>query len=352
MTYRFLIYISHTYALPIGRPLQEEIKLRGYEVKWFCDNEYPKSHFPENGELLDTVDEVLEYDPQVVLTATDHVADFFSGLKVQVFHGFPANKRKGTDQFTIRGFFDLYCTQGPSSTKPFQEQQKKYQSFEVIETGWSKIDPLFPLENGKTNPKNVLISSTFTKYYSLALKEDVVEEILRLSKTGKWHFDVVLHPKLPEGIKQKFREMQHENLKYHDTTNLIPLFKKAHLMLSDTTSALIEFVLQRKPVVTIDNNMPQAYMLNIQNASEIADALEKAAEYPEALLKEIDKFAEFSHPYEDGRSSARVIDACIDCLHRDKSHLKTKPLNLIRRYKIRKKLGFFTWKSYRKPYTL
>lgn len=107
-------------------------------------------------------------------------------------------------------------------------------------------------------------------------------------------------------------------------------------MLSDTTSALIEFVLQRKPVVTIDNNMPQAYMLNIQNASEIADALEKAAEYPVALLKEIDKFAEFSHPYEDGRSSARVIDACIDCLHRDKSHLKTKPLNLIRRYKIRK----------------
>lgn len=105
MTYRFLIYISHTYALPIGRPLQEEIKLRGYEVKWFCDNEYPKSHFPENGELLDTVKEVLDYDPQVVLTATDQVADFFPGLKVQVFHGFPANKRKGTDQFTIRGFF-------------------------------------------------------------------------------------------------------------------------------------------------------------------------------------------------------------------------------------------------------
>ena len=37
MTYRFLIYISHTYALPIGLPLQEEIRKRNYEVKWFTD---------------------------------------------------------------------------------------------------------------------------------------------------------------------------------------------------------------------------------------------------------------------------------------------------------------------------
>ena len=351
MKYKFLIYISHTYALPIGRPLQDEIKKRGYEVKWFSDNDYLKSYFPENGELLKDVSEVLKYEPHIVLTATDQVADFFPGLKVQVFHGFPANKRKGTDQFTIRGFFDLYCTQGPSSTIPFKEQQQKYQTFEVVETGWSKMDPLFPLDK-RSNPGSkftVLIASTFTKSYSLALKEEVIDEIVRLSKTGNWHFDVVLHPKLPEEIKAKFRNLQNDNLEYHDTTNLVPLFKKANLMLSDTTSALIEFVLQRKPVVTIDNNMPADYMLNITAASEIEKALRLAAGYPKNLLEKIEEFAQFSHPYEDGKSSERVIDATIRFYNSDKTHLKPKPLNLIRKYKIRKRLNFFTLKSFKRP---
>ncbi len=351
MKYRFLIYISHTYALPIGLPLQKEIKKRGYEVKWFSDNEYPKSHFPENGELLNEVSDVFEYDPHIVLTATDQVADFFPGLKVQIFHGFPANKRKGTDQFVIRGFFDLYCTQGPSSTEPFKKQQKKYQTFEVIETGWSKMDPLFPLEikPKRESKPTVLISSTFTKHYSLALKDEVVNEIVRLSKTGNWHFDVVLHPKLPEEIKVNFKNLQNDNLIYHDTTNLIPLFKKADLMLSDTTSALIEFVLQRKPVVTIDNNMPQDYMLNIKDASEIENALKEASEYPVELIAKIEEFAKFSHPFEDGKSSERVIDATINFYHADKSHLKPKPLNLLRKYKIRKRLNYFTLKTFGRP---
>ncbi|MGA8854884.1 MAG: CDP-glycerol glycerophosphotransferase, partial [Christiangramia sp.] len=194
MNYRFLIYINHSYAIPIGSPLQEEIKKRGYEVKWFSGMDAPKKLFPENGQLINEIGDVIQYDPHIVLTITDSVPDFFPGLKVQVFHGFPANKRKGTDQFTIRGFFDLYCTQGPSSTGPFKKQQKKYKTFEVIETGWSKVDPLFPLEATKNKKPAILISSTFTTQYSLALKKEVIQEIERLSKTGKYQFMAVLHP--------------------------------------------------------------------------------------------------------------------------------------------------------------
>ena len=124
MKYRFLIYINHAYAIPIGNPLQKEILKRGFHVKWFSGMEEPKKLFPENGDLIETVEEAINYQPHIVLTATDTVPDFFPGLKVQIFHGFPANKRKGIDQFTIRGFFDLYCTQGPSSTVPFKMQQK------------------------------------------------------------------------------------------------------------------------------------------------------------------------------------------------------------------------------------
>ncbi|MCH4823554.1 CDP-glycerol glycerophosphotransferase family protein [Gramella lutea] len=352
MKYRFLIYINHAYAIPIGKPLQEEIQRRGYQVKWFSGLEDPKNLFPQNGELIDQIQDAVDYKPHVVLAVTDTVPDFISGLKVQVFHGFPANKRKGTDQFTIRGFFDLYCTQGPSSTGPFKKRQEKYKSFEVKETGWSKMDPLFPLEKTENEKPIILISSTFTRYYSLALKEDVVAEIERLSRTGKYQFMAVLHPKLGNETREKFRSMENENFKFYDTTDLIPLFKKADIMFSDTTSAIIEFLLQRKPVVTFQNNMPGSYLIDISKPSEIEKAFDKALEYPTDLIKEIDKFAEFSQPFTDGRSSGRVIQACIDFLHKDKSYLKPKPLNLIRKYKIRKQLNYWTLKTYSKAYTI
>ena len=82
--------------------------------------------------------------------------------------GFRQTREKEQINFTIRGFFDLYCTQGPSSTIPFKKQQEKYNTFEVIETGWSKMDPLFPIEPTNNVRPKILISSTFTKYYSLA----------------------------------------------------------------------------------------------------------------------------------------------------------------------------------------
>uniref|UniRef100_UPI00261D8C5D CDP-glycerol glycerophosphotransferase family protein n=1 Tax=Christiangramia sp. TaxID=1931228 RepID=UPI00261D8C5D len=340
MKYRFLIYINHDYALPIGLPLQKEINRLGHTVKWFSGMEAPKKFFPKQGALINNIREAIAYKPHIVLSITDTVPDFISGLKVQVFHGFPANKRKGTDQFTIRGFFDLYCTQGPSSTLPFKEQQKKYKTFDVVETGWSKVDPLFPLKAIHNKKPKILISSTFTKQYSLALKDNVVDEIHRLSKTGKYDFMAVLHPKLGQETVEKFRRLENENFKFYDTTDLIPLFKKANIMFSDTTSAIIEFLLQRKPVITYKNNMPGPYLIDIDRVEDIESSFDLALTRPEELISEIDKFARFSHPYTDGKSSERVIQAGIDFLHTDKSYLKKKPLNLIRRYKIRKQLDY------------
>jgi len=67
-------------------------------------------------------------------------------------------------------------------------------------------------------------------------------------------------------------------------------------------------------------------------------------------LDNINKFTRELHPYEDGKSSARVIEACIDLLTKDTSHMKTKPWNFIRKYKIRKRLRTFTLKSFNRPF--
>ena len=337
---RFLLYISQAYSIPICRPLQEEIRKRGYEVKWFCDEEGAQALLTSEESLLESVAEVKAYHPDVVLVATNVAPDFFPGIKVQIFHGFSVGKRsESKGHFNIRGFFDLYCTQGPSTTQPFEKLQKKHKYFQVVETGWSKMDPLFPLQEEVQPMPTVMISSTFTTTLSLAKNKEVVAEIARLSKLGKWKFIAVLHPKMEAEIVEVFKAMQHEYFTFYDTTDLIPLFKQADVMLSDTTSAITEFVLQKKPVVTVRNKQPMPHMINISDASELEVTLAYALSRPPETVQALETFIQETHPYSDGKSSKRVIDACLYFLQHCK--VRRKPLNLIRRYKIRKKLHYY-----------
>ncbi|MCP4969820.1 MAG: CDP-glycerol glycerophosphotransferase, partial [Arcobacter sp.] len=150
------------------------------------------------------------YKPDIVLCATNLVPDFISGIKVQIFHGFNAEKRPSKknifSHFKIRGFFDLYCTQGPSTTSVFKNLENRYNYFKVVETGWSKMDPIFPIEIAlKNNPPNILIASTFTPRLSLAHNDEVFQEIKRLASLGKYNFSMVLHPKMDPEIISKWK---------------------------------------------------------------------------------------------------------------------------------------------------
>lgn len=345
MHYKFLIYISYSYALPIGDPLEAEIKKRGYTVKWFSDLEDGNKALVDKTNVIKSVQELVNYKPDIVLTATNDVAYFISGIKVQIFHGFNAQKRpEGKNSFShfrIRGFFDLYCTQGPSTTEAFRAQQTSNPFFEVVETGWSKVDPLFPLLEKKNTNKTILIATTFTKRLSLAYNNEVFEEIKKLSIKGDYEFLMVMHPKLPEDIKKKWQTLTGNHFTYFNTTDLIPLFKRADIMFADTTSAIQEFMLQKKPLVTFNHTFNHNYLINITDSKQIESAFQKALTCPEELIQNITHFINELHPYFDGKSSERVIDASIDFLLKDKSHLKSKPLNLIRKFKVRKSLGYF-----------
>ncbi|MBD0779147.1 CDP-glycerol glycerophosphotransferase family protein [Maribacter sp. ANRC-HE7] len=352
--YKFLIYISYSYGFPIGKPLYKEIKKRNHEVKWFLETSEAKQHNPFITSTLNTIEEVLTYQPHIILTAANVVPDFFPGLKVQIFHGFNAEKRnfrKG--HFRIRGFFDLYCTQGPSTTSIFKEKQKEHPHFEVIETGWSKMDAMFPIPEKVGNQRNtILIASTFTKKLSLAFDEELFNKIKTLSEKGIFKFLQILHPKLPEDIKSKWKSLQGENFLYYDTTDIIPLLHQADILLSDTSSVIQEFLLQRKPVVTFRHKIPQDYIINVNEVSQIEGALSYALTYPTKKIEHISKYISSIHPYYDGQSSLRIIEASTLFLHKDKSYLKNKPINLARKWKIRRKLGYFTIKSFSKPFTL
>ena len=139
MNPKFLIYIAESYGIPIGRPLQNEILKRGLEIAWFSEIEETKKQLSNDELILNTIVEVKRYNAKIVLVTTNVVPDFFPGVKVQIFHGFSVSKRsENKGHFRIRGFFDLYCTQGPSTTIPFLKLKQKYKYFDVVETGCLK----------------------------------------------------------------------------------------------------------------------------------------------------------------------------------------------------------------------
>ena len=341
---RYLLYVSYKYGFPILEPLEEEILKRGDEVCWFAEISDNKKFIKNQERVIHSVDSVKEYKPDIVLTASNEVPHFFPGIKVQVFHGFSINKRnEDKGHFRIRGMFDLYCTQGPSTTIKFKKLAEKYKHFDVVETGWSKVDVLFPIEKVVNKRPKVFLASTFTKSLSLAYDDAFFNEVERLIKLNHWDWLITLHPKMNQEIVSKFKMLsKYPNVTFLDYLKDLSPLKQADVLITDTTSIITEFVIQCKPVVTFKNNMPKAHMLNILSEKDLEESCKIAIERPKRIIKEIIKFTDQEHPYFDGKSSERVINAVSDFYQNDKSKkLKRKPLNLIRKFKIRKKLNYF-----------
>ena len=342
---KFLIYISFEYGFPIARPLQAEILKRGYEVAWYIENEQSKKKLKPSEKILNTVQEVLNFKPDAVLVASNEVPHFFPGIKVQLFHGFSVNKRsKDKGHFRIRGFFDLYCTQGPSTTTYFKELEKKHKHFKVVETGWSKVDTLFPITENKEKTKpTIFIASTFTERLSLAHNPLVFGELVKLIESEDWNWIINLHPKMNTEIVNKFQQLnRYKNVTYIPYLEDLKPLKQADVMFTDTSSIITEFIIQKKPVITFNNNLPKDCFININNVDSLRSSIVYALKRPYELMHKIEKFVLEEHPYFDGKSSERVINAIESFINKNEcNNLKSKPLNLVRKYKMCKKLNYF-----------
>ncbi len=348
---KYLLYVSHLYAFAIVRPLQAEIRKQGGDVAWFLADRKHRSCLRKEEQLLETVAGVMAYAPDVVFVASNVVPDFFPGIKVQLFHGFNAQKRDAAQgHFNIRGFFDLYCTQGPSTTGPFKALEERYGHFRVVETGWPKVDPLFYSEadeNLSSNPAPdprpvVLFTSTFTPALSAAHR--VYEGVAAMMRREKWRWIITFHPKMDTAVVLKFKDLCHNcHALFYEGDNVIPLLKQADVMLSDTSSIISEFILQKKPVVTFCNRMPGDHLINVTSAREIEPAIAHALSRPTARMAAIDRYIDALHPYDDGHSSARVLAAVDDFLKNEKGNLRRKPLNLVRRIKMRLKYRYYRY---------
>lgn len=346
---RYLLFVSHSYSYSILRPIQDEIWRRGGEAAWFIEDTSP-IFLRDNEKHLKTIKEVINYNPYAIFAPGNHIYDFFSGIKVEVFHGLYFKRADLGDHYKIRGLFDLYCTTSSLFTPTFKELEKKYGFFKVEETGWAKFDDALPIKSDPVqNEKPVIIySPTFSK--KLNSPEDLFEEISRLVKTKNWEWIFSFHPKMDQLTNEKYKSLavEHENVSFSDTEDKISLYRKADVMISDNSSVIYEFLWFDKPVVTYRNEFPADHLLNITEPPLLENEIEKALSRPDDLLVNIRKFMDIVHPLRDGKASSRILDAVDNFDENYKGKIKSKPLNLIRRLKMRKKAGYFPFGPYYK----
>jgi CDP-glycerol glycerophosphotransferase (TagB/SpsB family) len=333
MKKRYLMFVMQPYSYEILRPIQQEIIRRGGEVAWFLAGaDVNPSSLTKEERCLTSVEEVKAFNPIAVFVPGNIVPDFFPGAKIQVFHGLEY-KKKG--HFAIREFFDLYCTHGPLTTEPFNQLAVKHPHFYVIETGWPKLDPYFDFTKNQSDKPTLLYAPTFSP--SLSSLPHLAQQFKHLSQSGEYQIVIKFHPKTQQAWRDLYSEIENESLKIDHSDNLVPLIQQADVVISDTSSAVDESLLMGKPVITFNNSSPQSALINFTEPNQFASKIEQALAFDAELKDKIEHYIKQVHPYQDGQSAGRVLDATDEVI---KQGLKKKPLNLMRKYKIRKTLGY------------
>ncbi len=342
----YLLFVGQLYDFPILRPLQAAIRARGDRAAWYLHG-IDKSNLQPDEEHLRTVSEVKTYNPTAVYVPTNWVPDFFPGIKVEIFHGLANDATGKKGHYRIRGLFDLYCTHARESTLIFEQLANKYKTFHVAETGWPKVDPLFKDNNidtsvyrPSTKKPVILYASTFSP--SLSTAALLPETIGQLSRKGNWHWLVTLHPKMDEEIVARYRALADPNLQFIESDkDVLPLLKAADAMLCDTSSIYLEFMLLDKPVVTLRTKVPGPHVIDVQQPHEVEQALATALECPTDLMQSTRAYMDALHPYRDGCSSERILAATDEFIEHHAATLKPKPLNLFRKFQIRKRMHYY-----------
>jgi len=331
---RYLFFAELAYAYSILRPLQREIWRRGDEVAWFLLPSCP-DQLMEGEHRLHTLREAADYNPKAIFAPGNFIYYFLPGVKVKVFHGYSINKRSRVvdNHLRLRGWFDILCTQGDASFQPFQKLSEEHPYFKVYKTGWSKMDDFFPLhetERKDTTP-TILYASTFTRGITSAYIMPKV--IAKIAEEKPWHWLLTLHPKLddPQLLEQYHRlEEQNDNITFKPSVTVDDMLA-TDVMLCDSSSIILEYMMLRQPVVTFRNSQPGDYLIDVKETSEVMPAIERALTRPPELMEAIDRQTAYHEAFRDGHNCQRILDAVDDFCLNYLGRLRHKPLNLARK---------------------
>jgi CDP-glycerol glycerophosphotransferase (TagB/SpsB family) len=339
------LFCKNPYAFGILRPIYDELIKRNHPVKWFVPKKIvEKFPFKEECDYTTSIQDIYDYKSDVIFTPGNGMPYYLRGFKTQVFHGL-AGEKKG--HFRIRHYFDLYLTQGPYFTNRFKKLANKHKDFEVFETGWPKLDQLFREQNSHSDEKKsllekhnckriVLYAPTFSP--SLTSTTELKSELFKLAIKGNLVL-IKFHDLMDKTVVAEYKEIckKEENAIVIEDNNIIKYLILADILISDTSSVVYEFLLLDKPVITLNSSSKNIKWKDISKGLELGTAFEKTIvddEFKSQRRWIIDNY----HPYNDGLSSARMVDAL-------EKHIEENPIpeyrkiSWLRRRKMQKVFG-------------
>ncbi|MCK4577319.1 MAG: CDP-glycerol glycerophosphotransferase family protein, partial [Candidatus Marinimicrobia bacterium] len=261
------------------------------------------------------------------------------GLKVQIFHGLGEEK---PGHYRITGFFDLYCTPGPLVTQRFEARRRRKRHFLVRETGWPKLDSLaesIDIREAKSglgldpNRPLILYAPTFSPRYESA--SALLEPIC--SQAGsKYQWIVKFHDLMPANIRNSYQQRLGSAVLSAEHSDITPLLAAADVMITDTSSVAYEFLMLDRPIITYRAAARQDKGIDLQSPANLAEAIQRSLDDPAEFTLQRQEYLGQLHPYRDGQSARRVVQACEGIIaNGEHLRLRRKPLNLWRRYQNR-----------------
>lgn len=344
---RILLFCENKYAIDILQPIQAEADNEGNnEVLWFVhEKKIPEFPLAESVSWTHDMQRAFDFSPEAVFVPGNIVPYYLPGVKIQVFHGYAAEKK---DHWVIRRYFDTYFTQGPYFTSRFSALADKYGDFEVLETGWTRQDWIFRHMHDFDNEKAeslekygkkqiVLYAPTFSpKLTSLPYIKEALAELVRKK-------DIVLlmkfHPLTRKEWLDEYRLFAEENesVEYIDDFRLTKYIIMSDVVISDTSSSIYEALLLDKPVVTLGAISKDIYWKNITSPELLYDAFEDV-QHDENMKSMRKWIIENYDPHLDGKCARRMLDGARDYIKRHGVPTCRK-LNIWRKYTSIKTFG-------------
>ena len=158
-----------------------------------------------------------------------------------------------------------------------------------------------------------------------------------LVKDVTYHWLVKFHPLMDMEIVGRYRTLSGEHFQVVGDLNILPCMQAADILVTDTSSVAYEFLLFDRPIITYRTATRRDKGVNITRSNELAGAIHRALEKPGEFASQRQNYLARLHPYRDGESSRRVVEAIEQVLQKNlHQQLRRKPLNLVKKFKIRR----------------
>ena len=337
-----ILFCMNPYSFGILEPVMQVLKEKKYEYIWFVRTAILEKFPYQDQRFTSKIEDLVRFNSDAIFVPGNEVPHYLRGVKTQVFHGLAGEKKS---HFRIRSYFDLYLTQGPYFTRWFSKAASKHKDFSVVETGWPKLDvygkELHKYDSDKVTllkkskaKKIILYAPTFSP--SLTSAPYLLTQIEELAKSKEYLIVIKFHDLMAENLIYSYKKlsMSFENVLFIEERNIIKYLLIADLMISDTSSVVYEFLLLDKPVITFKNN---SHAINWDNQLSFSGLVKRVAKnlledpFKQQRLKILKEY----HPYTDGNSAKRMVDA-VEKYIKTNGVPEKRLISWFRRYKINK----------------